>query len=746
MKDWSKHIKTIERDIARGNIDGVDTQLRTLEQEVRRSGNAQGKAWLLLLKARLAGARNRYADAVSIAQKAFQAAENLQDRNLLAKVHVLLSGLYLRTGHYEKAKAHAEAASYFAKWEMRDPILERDSYNNLGLACKNLGLWADAERNLRTALEITSDEADLTSRLRVASNLGILLRKEGKLDEAERLCTEVLDLAERCKATILKCRMKLELANISIIRRDFDACKDCLNDAQRIAEEHGYAREMIIANEIRGDLRAATGESTDALDIYMETVSKVRASYPGTDLECELLRRVAAMNLRLGRVSQARACVEKGLMLAKKLQDLYEVGIYLRILGEVSLREGLASLAMSHLRQSIETLSSLSSWSHELALSEFALGKAMAKCESVTSRGDALVHLLSSRRIFSSLGISLLVRQVDEIVSDMMSHTPPCVVTASSLVPKPPSTADPPMTDLARYGIVTADERIAGDLKQWGATDVRVLIEGETGVGKELLARAMHRMSRRREEPFVVIDCGSLSETLAESELFGHARGAFTGAVRERVGLIESANGGTLLLDEVGELSEGLQVKLLRVLEEGSVRRVGSNEQRKIDIRVLSATTRDLWAEVEAGRFRKDLYYRLKGVLLRIPSLRERPYDIEILVDHYLDQYCTSYGVRVTLTEEARQRLLTYTWPGNVRELKNVIEALVAIGRSRVIQPSDLDQFLGTYTHSRLLEQAEKDAIRLALKQARGNRTKAARILGISRGTLWHRMRSLGME
>jgi len=176
------------------------------------------------------------------------------------------------------------------------------------------------------------------------------------------------------------------------------------------------------------------------------------------------------------------------------------------------------------------------------------------------------------------------------------------------------------------------------------------------------------------------------------------------------------------------------------------VRRVGSNEQRKIDIRVLSATTRDLWAEVEAGKFRKDLYYRLKGVLLRIPSLRERPYDIELLIDYYLDQYCTSYGVRVTLTEEARQRLLTYSWPGNVRELKNVVEALVAIGRSRVIQPSDLDQFLGAHRRSRLLEQAQQEAIRLALKQARGNRTEAARILGISRTTLWRMMERFGIS
>jgi transcriptional regulator with PAS, ATPase and Fis domain len=284
-----------------------------------------------------------------------------------------------------------------------------------------------------------------------------------------------------------------------------------------------------------------------------------------------------------------------------------------------------------------------------------------------------------------------------------------------------------------------------GDLARWGESEVRVLIEGETGVGKELVARAMHSMSRRREEQFVAVDCGALSETLAESELFGHVRGSFTGADRDRVGLIESANGGTLLLDEVGELSEALQSKLLRVLEEGVVRRVGENRTRAVDVRVLSATTKDLGAEVDAGRFRRDLYYRLKGVVVRVPSLRERRGDVELLLDHFLETYNERCGKGVKLSAEAWQALLGYEWPGNVRELKHVVEVLVVSARDGAIVGVDaVEEFLEASESGPVAgcdtNEVEDREIRRALDACGGNKAEAARRLGISRKTLYRRM------
>ena len=302
--------------------------------------------------------------------------------------------------------------------------------------------------------------------------------------------------------------------------------------------------------------------------------------------------------------------------------------------------------------------------------------------------------------------------------------------------------------DTEQYGIVTEDERIVGDLERWGPTEARVLVEGETGVGKELMARALHVMSRRREGPFVAVDCGALSETLADSELFGHSKGAFTGAIKGRTGLIEAANGGTLFLDEIGELPEMLQVKLLRVLENCVVRRVGENAPRQVDVRVISATARDLWAEVEAGRFRRDLYYRLKTVLIRVPSLRERPHDIDLLVDFYMQVYSERHGAIAELSDDARKKFARYKWPGNVRELKNVVEALILSQRNgKAIDGDRVVEFLSGMTRDLGLKDRiadlEREEIDRVMKACEGNRTEAAKVLGISRKTLWQKLKDL---
>ena len=285
----------------------------------------------------------------------------------------------------------------------------------------------------------------------------------------------------------------------------------------------------------------------------------------------------------------------------------------------------------------------------------------------------------------------------------------------------------------------------------WAASDLKVLIEGETGVGKELVARALHAMGRRREEPFAVVDCGGLSEALAESELFGHVKGAFTGAFRDRQGLIETGNGGTLFLDEVGELSETLQVKLLRALEECAVRPVGDTRSRPVDVRLVSATTKDLSKEVEADGFRRDRYYRLRGVVLRIPSLRERPDDIGLLLEYFLKKQCDKYGKAVRLSGDAAQMLLAYKWPGNVRELKSVAEALVAssdggaVIRASVVQGFLVSSGIESGLRGRL-EDVERTEIEKALAACDGNKSKAAKMLGINRKTLWRKIRLLDQQ
>ena len=287
-------------------------------------------------------------------------------------------------------------------------------------------------------------------------------------------------------------------------------------------------------------------------------------------------------------------------------------------------------------------------------------------------------------------------------------------------------------------------------------TNITVLIEGESGTGKELVARAIHENSPRRNKPFIVVNCGALPDTLLESELFGHVRGAFTGAEFQKKGLLEEADGGTLMLDEIGDTSPAFQVKLLRVLQQGEMRRLGSNEVRKIDVRIIAATNKHLAELVQKGGFRQDLYYRLNVVQIDIPPLRAHPEDILLLADHFIAKYGEKIKKRVIgLDKKAEELILQYSWPGNVRELENAIERAVALCIGHTILPEDLPPQVRNDTGAAMtfaedeilpLKEMEKQHIARALQFYRWDYEKVARQLGIGRTTLWRKMKEYGIE
>ncbi len=275
-----------------------------------------------------------------------------------------------------------------------------------------------------------------------------------------------------------------------------------------------------------------------------------------------------------------------------------------------------------------------------------------------------------------------------------------------------------------------------------------VLIEGESGTGKELVARALHLHSSRRDKPFIPIFCGSLAESLLESELFGHKKGAFTGASSDKAGLFEAAHLGTIFLDEIADVSLNIQTKLLRVIQEGEIKRVGDTKLRKVDVRIISATNKDLWKEVEAGNFREDLYFRLNVINIKMPPLRERLEDIPILANHFLKIYALKNKKNVQrLTPEAIKYLQEYHWPGNVRELENAIERAVILARGVEIGP-ELFQFRKSEVQipvGKTLKEINKFAILKTLEMVNGNRTKAAEILGVSRRWLQYQLKEWGL-
>jgi len=288
--------------------------------------------------------------------------------------------------------------------------------------------------------------------------------------------------------------------------------------------------------------------------------------------------------------------------------------------------------------------------------------------------------------------------------------------------------------------------------------DLPVLILGESGTGKELLANAIHANSRRADKRFVTINCAGLSETLLEDELFGHVKGAYTGAMSDRPGRFEYADGGTMFLDEIGDMPPKMQAKLLRVLENGEVVRVGSNEPRRVNVRIISATNTDLDERVSNKEFRGDLYFRIKGATISIPPLRDRRDDIPVLVDHFIAQASKAHGRAVKgITADAARALMGYPWPGNVRQLRNVVENMVvlAAGEKLGVQdlPSEIYQPAGEAAGAQLsqlagisLEEAEKQLIRNTLKMVGGNREQAAKILGIGERTLYRKIKEYELK
>jgi DNA-binding NtrC family response regulator len=318
--------------------------------------------------------------------------------------------------------------------------------------------------------------------------------------------------------------------------------------------------------------------------------------------------------------------------------------------------------------------------------------------------------------------------------------------------------AKPGPVDLRQgiWGVQSASMKELYDLiERVAPSAVNVLILGESGVGKERVARLIHQAGPRREQPFVVVDCGSTPTGLLESELFGHVRGAFTHAIRDKKGLIEAANHGTLFLDEIGNISPEMQVRLLRFLEERKIRRIGDIREISVDCRVISATNVDLPREVEEGEFREDLYYRLRVVTLRIPSLRERKEDIPFLAQHFVETFCKSQGLPLAkLPIQTIEWLCEYPWPGNVRELKNALEAGVVMSRDGIIHACDLNVTelrearhpVPSVSSSLSLEDSERKAILRALEQSGWVQKDAAELLGISRRALHYKIRKFRIE
>jgi DNA-binding NtrC family response regulator len=303
-------------------------------------------------------------------------------------------------------------------------------------------------------------------------------------------------------------------------------------------------------------------------------------------------------------------------------------------------------------------------------------------------------------------------------------------------------------------GVSAKMQRVYKMIEKVSQHEYPVLILGESGTGKELVAKSIHYSGIRKERPFAPVDCSSLVPTLIESELFGYVKGAFTGAMQSKQGLLEAAQGGTLFLDEIGDMPVDLQAKLLRALQEREVKPVGSTERRHINIRIIAATNRDLESAIRTGAFRQDLYFRLNVVQIKLPPLRERKSDIQLMVISFLEKFSDPHGPTRTISDDAMRRLIAYDWPGNVRELENAIERAVAMGSGPIVHVGDLPSNLHYPSSERVpdndellpMEELERRAILRTLRETGGDKLAAARMLGIGKTTLYRKLKQYQVE
>jgi two-component system, NtrC family, response regulator HydG len=386
------------------------------------------------------------------------------------------------------------------------------------------------------------------------------------------------------------------------------------------------------------------------------------------------------------------------------------------------------------------------------ALSRLAHRRTIAVEDQCVARGDPACHFIV--RPLDEWEASPRGALRDEALSAESSYRAPWLVDADAAIAPPVRST--PLPQIAVEGLVTLSPSMRNLVElacRVAPVDSTILITGESGTGKERIARLVHERSERASGPFITVNCGAIAETLLESELFGHHRGAFTGATADRAGLFEAANKGTLLLDEIGEVSPGMQVKLLRALQQREIRRVGENRNRPIDVRIITATNRDLQKAVDAGTFRQDLFYRLKVIELHVPALRERREDVLPLARALLGEAATRMRRPIEgLSPEAAATVLAAPWPGNVRELENAMERAVAIARGHRVEVEDLPDDLRLAPRSpiptagsvRHLDDIEREYILAALTANDGNQTRTAEQLHIGSATLYRKLKRYG--
>jgi len=675
----------------------------------------------------------RLADAREHAARALRAADETGELPHSARGLHLLGVIAYRLGELQNARDLYEQALALYRRLGEDHSAAR-LRNDLGLIHKNLCEWDISVSHFNAALDTFRGLGRYAETALPLLNLGIVFQKCGEwqrsLDhyrEAERVFRQVADPLGLTRAAI-------GMGNVARLQRRFSDAERTFTEALEGARRQSARREEVLALEFLGELEFDRDRPEAALARYEEALAIAERMAPDGDLIVELERRRAEALGSMGRLEEAERSLERAIRLARASDDRLEFAVAHRVAGQLAMAAGRREPALERWREAARLLAACRE-RFELGRTWLALGRASGVPE------DSRRHLIRASAIFGELEsphwLEIAEEELRRVIESPRGREP---VAPGSLLGRRHRAPSLVANSQAMQRVETLARRAA-------ATELTVLITGETGTGKELIARTIHTMSGRADRPFLAVNCGGFRADLALSQLFGHRKGAFTGAHADGVGLVEAAHGGTLFLDEVGELPADVQVTLLRFLESGEYLRLGETQVRRADVRLIAATNRELRGQGTGG-LRADLVFRLDEIGIRLPALRERPDDILPLAHHFLSFYGGLDGPK--LGREAESLLRSYPWPGNVRELENVMKRIAALHRDDEVM--DIDTLMPFLSRAEEAPSGpkrpddERAAIVSAWERSDGNKSRAATLLGVSRKTLYARLKRLDLR
>ena len=705
---------------------------------------------------------NRVSEALQILSSLRTELLSEPDSPLLARCAFGLSSIEVVRGEHRRAREFALEALVSSR-RCGDRHYEGLALINYCLLERARGRWSSAEEAARDALAIFQAEGNWIQVCHADRALGIIAWKRGRFDEAiiatDASLRKAIELGHgefRWYGSLLKGMILLHKGDSSGAQALFTAEEDW-------GVPSSHSRASLLTTEFLGDIYLEQGQAEPALKLYDEVWPKALALVPKGDIVAELRRRRAECHLLLGRSAEAHAEAMTGLDHCRELGDRYEEAATYRVLAMCAAAIGKPAEAKKWFEQGFAYYDDIETpfeWGKLwMAYGDWLVGPQAG--EYADKRG-ALEAYRAARDHFERMGARAKLAEAE---ARIVRLAPPADVQgeAESAVepqdkPRRPLRKPRKSTELDSraeraledFGVVTRHRPILDlldDVAKLARSNSPILVLGESGTGKELVASGIHRISGRPGS-FMPINCGALPRDIIESELFGHVVGAFSGASRDKPGLFEICDGGTVFLDEIAEMSQELQSRLLRFLETGESRRVGATRNIAVNTRVVAATNRERFSLEKGEGFRTDLYYRLAHAVVTLPPLRRRGDDVALLIDHFLAQASREEEKRVRLSDPARRRLLGHSWPGNVRQLRSVIRRAVILatdGREISADELELGDSQAATTLLEELEQAEKRRVIEALQQTRGSRTEAAKVLGVPRTTLLNKLKRYGL-